>query len=392
MDLTKHRWNKLLDFEKLTWKEHRPGKAGPSVPSAQRALAQGVRFLLRRNPYVQIASFVFEYVQQAGIWQDAVPGGPDLSGWEVASGPQCPGAPVYGPFRVHSATGECTTSAATVTAYTTTNLGYAVIGAHRYISYKSEWEYTGVYRGNFSPRYRQLNDTPYVEPQWLEGQPERMVGWVVNEYPGRPTVQIDPSQFRIPARLIPVRDAAQKPDEGNPEETKRGGAARLPNWRTRPNLVIQPGTKPHPQKPDHENKPPGPGRKERKFKLALPSGALASIYGFVGETGDFVDAFHDALPEGCKAKPVKLEDGPREARFRYNLRRGSQKREYRQPSTLEKMEALYNCFQNLDLPKALENLALNQIEDYALGKVGQITAKANARSGRAAGFQFGPAM
>lgn len=126
-----------------------------------------------------------------------------------------------------------------------------------------------------------------------------------------------------------------------------------------------PGGSPTKTKEPHKQVPPRPNVRERKFRLNL--GLAGKLYGSFTEFQDFTDSIADAV-EGkrCKSRnPFKA------------------------------WECIAANWDRIDWEKAVYNLIANQIEDYLIGQVGKVNAKAVAHAAAhgyyrsPVGFQFG---
>lgn len=198
----------------------------------------------------------------------------------------------------------------------------------------------------------------------------------------QPVVAPQPHPLPIPYPLIPLlpeADPAGNPLRG-PRPRVRPRVRPRPGTPTVPGRVVdgvvpvrppspRPGPRPAeqpvvwtPPSGDAPREPPGPRVKERKQVIAI-GGTPARIVNAVGEIPDFVEAFHDALPP------------------RYQAHRAG---------TIHQARALYDHWDKVDMEQAILNLILNQIEDYAYGRLGRINAAAARAAGRNTGFQLGP--
>jgi len=107
--------------------------------------------------------------------------------------------------------------------------------------------------------------------------------------------------------------------------------------------------------------------KERKLKARpIVQGAL-KVIGTVTEGADLVDAIYDALPERFRPRWKNTNHVKRKLTYK------------------EKLQALYDHWDQVDLPEAVKNIVVNQIEDYFYGKVGKIGGEIS----RAHGHHYG---
>lgn len=96
----------------------------------------------------------------------------------------------------------------------------------------------------------------------------------------------------------------------------------------------------------HALRPARKGEKERKVRLAAPI-----LLNMVTETDDFITSLYYALPRDKRAKFPGT-----------NVT-------IKKPSPQAKLAALAKHWESVDLPTALENLAMNEIEDRLIGKL-----------------------
>lgn len=158
--------------------------------------------------------------------------------------------------------------------------------------------------------------------------------------------------------------------------------------------------------PEPVSRPSRPARGVKETKVAM-TGVLRLISD-VTETLDVLDAAHKALPKGCKARPVwvpgdtqvRWDQSGRPMRKNFNWRKVAhysrngrryfkwerQVGQYRQPSPQEKLAAVYNCAEGLDVGQFLINVVMDQIEDAVYAQL-----RAGNR-GRPIGFETGPAV
>lgn len=111
-------------------------------------------------------------------------------------------------------------------------------------------------------------------------------------------------------------------------------------------------------------RPPGKGEKERKLR---PKGtrAILRFANFVSEGVDLMDAIYWALPK----------------KYTSSKHNGTQR-----------AEQLWKHFDEVDLNKALENIAINEWQDRIFGKIGQRVGERARLDGRPASWLAGPAL
>lgn len=194
--------------------------------------------------------------------------------------------------------------------------------------------------------------------------------------PGRPSPGVDP----IPYPLIPGR--VPNPNRSPTEQSEWGND--VPPLIPEP-VVPTPGVivLPTPGNPSPEPSPspqpdtpfPGPPAttrtRERKVILAV-AGVPARIVSAATETKDVIDAFWSAMPEQFQ----------RAHKFRYG----------RLTRPHEKALLIWENLDELDIGAAITNLAWEQLEDMAYGRLGKLQARAARKRRAMHGFTLGPAL
>ena len=102
-------------------------------------------------------------------------------------------------------------------------------------------------------------------------------------------------------------------------------------------------------------RPPGPRVKERKTRAQRALLGLIGVWDALSEYGDVEDAFYDALPDNRKKKGA---------------------------SPLEKGQALYRFWNEVDLDTAIYNAVFSQVSDFVWAQLG---VKGHGRYGGAIG-------
>lgn len=122
--------------------------------------------------------------------------------------------------------------------------------------------------------------------------------------------------------------------------------------------------RPHP----HVLRKPPPGTRERKVRITAAVGVLKGL-GIITEGLDVVNALYDALPDAFKVKGKRSNQ-------------------------IERMQALYDHWDEVVLTEAVKNLLVNHIEDKVIGGLSGAAQKSFADSGtlRQIGLQSGPAL
>lgn len=242
-------------------------------------------------------------------------------------------------------------------------------------------------------RYRQRYSWRLVHSPINQGA----AGWL-NVYPeGAP--MIEPGFWTPSPLAAPLPKPAPAPwhlprsrPQPVPEPWQGPSAGPWPAARPQPVTVIRvtpQGITIHKERP----KPPGPpqGAKETKSMLQK-NGWLAGGMWLATEGADVINAIHDALKPECKAKP-KWKSGDKGGYGRLrpgdigsrSVTRG--KGHWQAPSMTDKMEAVYNNFDCLDIAQMWSNLLNEQVEDMAYGQIGQ-----SLKSGPLNSPQVGPAI
>ena len=172
-----------------------------------------------------------------------------------------------------------------------------------------------------------------------------------------------------------IRYRIAYPGWPDPSPVREVGPGRQPGPRldpadrTQPGItfeITEKGVRPSPRQRPHRRKPPGPGVTEKKFVLAMSTGAIARVVGAAGEFGDFVEAFYSTLPRYLKSKDADT----------------LQERAYIVATNLDKV----------DYGEAISNLIVNEVQDRAIGRIGQAVARLNRRLGAPGGITLGPAL
>lgn len=192
--------------------------------------------------------------------------------------------------------------------------------------------------------------------------------WV---YPALDPLHLPIHQPLPTPRPLPVRWPLPPVDPINPQSPKRTEPARLrarPRYRpsVRPNLG-RTVWNPRKQKkagrtPPYRSKP----RDNETKVIGTPASTslFMQIVNGIGEAGDFVEAFHSALPQ--------------------HLQR------HRAGQIFDAI-AVIEHFDQIDGRQALKNLIANEIDDQLYGRVGRIQARSNREQGRVRGPRIGPA-
>ena len=143
-----------------------------------------------------------------------------------------------------------------------------------------------------------------------------------------------------------------------------------PTLRTEPGTEITITDRGISTRPGAPGRPKPPGNDtlaERKFVLSLSNGsAIGRIVGAAGELGDFVEAIYSTLPRRFKSRDAD--------------------------TLQERIAIIARNLDQVDWAEALGNMIVNEVQDRAIGRIGQHVARINRRLGRPAGLTLGPAL
>lgn len=176
-----------------------------------------------------------------------------------------------------------------------------------------------------------------------------------------------PQRILNPPRVYPVLDPnVQKlvPKTPRPPEAPARSPQPVPPPRARWETAPGTGGKATYNLPPQNPSPPK--RNERERKVKTPYGvAIFRVLDLISEGADAIGAFYDALPAATQKK-WKCNDqigGPNVGNFLAGP--GSQ---YGVAGAKCKAEALWHNWNKVNIPKAIQNLIENEIEDRILGK------------------------
>lgn len=146
-----------------------------------------------------------------------------------------------------------------------------------------------------------------------------------------------------------------------------------------------PDVAPGPAPVNHASTKPPKGTKERKF-IANARGRIAELFGAMTEWEDFIRALWEALPKKYRTGYYKLHG-----------KNGTVYYKRRRKAGLPEMQRdLWKHFDALDFNDAVWNVAMNQLQDALIGKLGKAQQRAArdwlAKMGRPVGFGTGPGM
>ncbi|QXP07813.1 MAG: hypothetical protein [Arizlama microvirus] len=323
---------------------HLPKVARTAAYASTRRLMRlaGLERFLPYHRWIQTAWEIYELAKARGLNQDEVSDWHPVGGW-VPAGQICQGRP--GTIR-YTVTGGPFTGPATclvnqsVAGFQTVGnpITNGIQGLRLLTQYSQSPERGDTYRWWMRP-----NDGPayWLAPQfWPNVAPYPW--WNPAELPiGRPAGNPRPRPMYGPR---PAPNPEMLPETGIGRE--RATAPRV--WpRVDVAVTITPGRPPGLSvRPAARPKPPGRDVKERKFNG--PGGAArlgyvlaVSAFDKVTEAQDFIDAVFEALPDSIQAR---YGDRPQ-----------------------DRVQAIWNHADQLDVAQAITNVLLNQAEDFIIG-------------------------
>lgn len=147
-----------------------------------------------------------------------------------------------------------------------------------------------------------------------------------------------------------------------------------------PHFTFNPGSAPKVEsRPEQGRKPSKKGEKERKFRMQKGGVAMRilKLAGHVTESLDFINVLYDALPNQYRPGYYRIHGKGGKIIWvkRWNA------------SQWQRMKAVYEHFDHIDVAKAVGGLVWEQIEDSFYARIGK-TGKAGAEF-RNNGFGFG---
>lgn len=233
---------------------------------------------------------------------------------------------------------------------------------------------------------------PYkVPPLYPAGVPAPVPFSAVPRIPANPNAPGGTGRvggYRPPPRTVVPGGWPINPDASPRPPTRPN---ELPSESINLDGVAVPRLNPRPHRID----PPKRGEKERKFVAKDGfTNAVMKVIGYVGEIGDAIDAFYEALPVSLKLrrkyisedkwgpyvkefvldrKPTwQAVDGKRGFQYGRVITDKAGKRWYLKPLThAEKGAQVYKYFDKLDykyMARALENLSANEVQDRLFGE------------------------
>lgn len=212
------------------------------------------------------------------------------------------------------------------------------------------------------------DDAPFVEPPWI-GETEG---------------------DDVPGAVVPlVLDPWESHPLASTSRTNEDIGRRRPDWKPRQQLSVDTavGGAPVLRVGSPPVAPPGARVRERKVIANVDHESLVGfLINQVTEGLDALDALFDAMPDDGKPGYYRLHG--KRGRVFWKKRR--------EATPQQKFRYIYDNYDRLDVKKALENIAVNQIEDAVIGGASKRFTKAMQpvyrQQGSAVGFMTGPAM
>lgn len=171
-----------------------------------------------------------------------------------------------------------------------------------------------------------------------------------------------------------------------PYPDKVGFEGPAPQPRVRPQPWVNPWPTPDlPPFPRHRPGPTRPSRppprtKERKSTLTVTGTPVGWALNVVTESLDVLNCAYKSMPKSKQIPP------------RWDPSRHGGQGGWRRASPQQIAMHVYANAAHISVANFVRCLMENQVEDYLIGKIGQLTRSANQRSAQFAGFAFGPAL
>lgn len=350
--------------------------------------------VLRLNPYIGLAYLAWE------IYRNQQPEGWDnLGDWVKYCTTASPNPLAYGPYARGSQTSVANSGAIqSLVVGGLSNQAYAagsfgdpwngLATTARSIAIGKTHDFLGVplSRMQYQEGYTRPNQGAFVKPTY---RPAQAAMTLPQSTPATRVISINPANAKpgeapafpapIPLSVLPNL----KPSD-NPNREAEYEAEPSSPWQTRPSpypvsvpndwavSITQPGAAPQSAPQSHTMSPPRKreprDEKERKTKLSPALSVVLKAVSAVTEGVDFIDALYDALPEQYR---------PRYRNTGY---------EKRVTTPQERMKALWENADKIDIDLALQNLVAEHIEDTIYGKIGKVGGEISRRLGRPYGF------
>lgn len=210
------------------------------------------------------------------------------------------------------------------------------------VVYPDEWRF------NIQYRYFDVKQSPDIPP--YPGNEPALLGPRKLVY-GR----VDPASW-FPEAVSPM--AFRSPASGRASWAMEAQRPARSAWTSG-----EPSVQPAPAQWRYPRPVRRPPKKDKKLRLTVQGTAVGFAFNTVTESTDIINSLHDALP------------------YKY---------QHKRPDPQGKVLAIQRHWQHMDWGLALQNLIANQVEDYIFGKIGKISARANAVADLR--IQFGPAL
>ena len=262
---------------------------------------------------------------------------------------------------------------------------------------------------NYSTKYKK-DFGPDRAPEFREAQVQQPLQWRDHEWDDYDLLKLPEidgllyndltdTPLAVKNSEIPVRDKYQASLK-RAEQTNRGYGTRVtaamfgtPSFQLSYSQGGAAGVPPVVEDTDlpYFPKPPEKGVKEKKGGLSATTTALWAVarrgLNVVTESADFIGVLHWNLGGGNDLNSFEREIDRKKMARKLFIERG-----YRAPTFQEKVQEIIDNIDTLDGEAAAYGLALNQVEDMLLGKLGKAVGRESAKQNRPVGFAAGPAI
>lgn len=173
--------------------------------------------------------------------------------------------------------------------------------------------------------------------------------------------------------------------ETGPKRGQRPKKAEVPLHR--PTVIFTPNSPTKISPKPHLRKKPPPRTRQKKVRGLIPAGSwVARGLNGLTEGLDALYAIYDALPDECRESRIGAGGrsgkvggvgispvGRRKPKDRFTAAKNVT---IKKPPPLEAFQRIAQCLDKLDVSQALWNLALNEIEDFIIGRIAGKAGKA----------------